>query len=510
MNSYGTHRAITGAMTGALALMMGASTAMAEVTPADVWADWQAYLGGFGFAVTADEAQTAQGLGLTDIVLTQTLPDDAGETMITIPQVMLQDNGDGTVGVVYPTEMPIKIGVSGDDAYTLELLYRTEDMVSTVSGDPSRMTYDYSAAGIGLTASSLTSEGENVDLGEAVFDMKDVKGRTVMIVDGGRTAEQQVTTGPATYSTAFTDPENAGSTANVTGQFESLDMMAKVILPQDTDMDDMSAALAAGFALDGGYVFGAGNSTFEFTEDDAVTSGTSSSAGGKLTIRMDEGGLAYGGTLDDMQVEVTVPQMPFALSMGMAEATFDLAMPLTQDEAPQDFGLNFLLGGVTLGDTVWALFDSQGMLPRDPATVALDLEGKASILADILDPAQIARMEEGADAPAEVNALTLNQLLVSLAGAELTGQGAVTFDNTDMTSYDGKPKPVGDVALRLTGANTLLDKLVAMGLLAQDQAMGARMMLGMAAVPGEGEDVLTSTIEFTEEGGIVANGQRLK
>jgi hypothetical protein len=238
--------------------------------------------------------------------------------------------------------------------------------------------------------------------------------------------------------------------------------------------------------------------------------GTSTSAGGKLSIKMDEGGLGYGGQSDDVRVEVTMPPLAFPLAMGMKQTSFDLAMPLTKSDAPQDFGLALKLGGFTLSDAIWALFDPTAKLLRDPATIALDLSGKATILADIMDPAAMEQVEDGASAPAELNALTLNSLLVSVAGAELTGRGAVTLDNDDMTTYPGNPKPVGDVALRLTGANGLMDTLVAMGLIGQDQTMMARMGLGMLAVPGEGDDVLVSDIEFTEGGGIIANGQRLK
>ena len=55
----------------------------------------------------------------------------------------------------------------------------------------------------------------------------------------------------------------------------------------------------------------------------------------------------------------------------------------------------------------------------------------------------------------------------------------------------------------------IVDKLVAMGLIPEDQAMGARMMMGMFAVPS-GEDELTSKIEFKEDGGVYANGQRIQ
>ena len=62
----------------------------------------------------------------------------------------------------------------------------------------------------------------------------------------------------------------------------------------------------------------------------------------------------------------------------------------------------------------------------------------------------------------------------------------------------------------ISGANGLIDKLIAMGLLSQQDAMGARMMLGMFTVPGSEPDTQTSTIEVNEQGQILANGQRIK
>jgi len=48
-----------------------------------------------------------------------------------------------------------------------------------------------------------------------------------------------------------------------------------------------------------------------------------------------------------------------------------------------------------------------------------------------------------------------------------------------------------------------------MGVLPQEQAMSARMMMGMFAVPA-GDDAMESTLEVTEEGRVLANGQRIR
>ena len=114
-----------------------------------------------------------------------------------------------------------------------------------------------------------------------------------------------------------------------------------------------------------------------------------------------------------------------------------------------------------------------------------------------------------ADMPAELYELTLNTLVVDAVGAMLTGEGAFTFDNSDMQTFPGMPRPQGQLTAELSGANGLLDKLVAMGIVPEDQAMGARMMMGMFAVPA-GDDKMTSTIEINEQGHISANGQRIQ
>ena len=106
--------------------------------------------------------------------------------------------------------------------------------------------------------------------------------------------------------------------------------------------------------------------------------------------------------------------------------------------------------------------------------------------------------------PGQLNSLTINEVRVSAVGAELTGSGAATFNNAGLM-----PVPNGAVDLRLVGANALMQKLVAMGLLPEDQMMGAMMMLGLFAVP-DGEDTLKSKIEFKEDGSIYANGQQIQ
>ena len=128
----------------------------------------------------------------------------------------------------------------------------------------------------------------------------------------------------------------------------------------------------------------------------------------------------------------------------------------------------------------------------------IDAEGTTILTEDLI--------ESSSDIPPFENSqVRLNALRVSLAGAELTGSGKATD-----TSQGGMPSGVGELDLVLTGGNTLIDTLVDMGLLPNEDAMGARMMLGLLARPGEGTDTLISNIKIDESGAIFANGQRIK
>ena len=108
-------------------------------------------------------------------------------------------------------------------------------------------------------------------------------------------------------------------------------------------------------------------------------------------------------------------------------------------------------------------------------------------------------------APGQLNAVNINEIKLNIAGAELTGDGDFAFNNDGMM-----PVPSGVMNMMLTGGNGLLDTLVGMGLVPEEQAMGARMMMGLFTRPGDGDDTLVSTIEVNEDGSILANGQRIK
>jgi hypothetical protein len=175
-------------------------------------------------------------------------------------------------------------------------------------------------------------------------------------------------------------------------------------------------------------------------------------------------------------------------------------------ETPQDFAFLTRIVDLTVSEDVWGLFDPAATLSREPVTFILDTKGTGRWLQDIMDPEV---QMDGVEPPGELNSLDLTQVLLRAAGAEVGATGGLTFDNTDLTTFDGMPAPTGAINVTIKGVNKLIDNLIAMGLLPEDQAMGARMMMGMFTRPGAGPDEVTSVIEF-KDGGLFANGQQLQ
>jgi len=91
----------------------------------------------------------------------------------------------------------------------------------------------------------------------------------------------------------------------------------------------------------------------------------------------------------------------------------------------------------------------------------------------------------------------------------ISGDGAFTFDNNDLETFDGLPRPLGAATVKIEGANGLMDNLVSMGLLPEDQASMGRLMMGMFA-RATGDDQLETTVEVNDQGHLIVNGQRIQ
>lgn len=502
--------------TTALGLSLMATTASADLTAQDVWGDWRAYLEGTGNAVTATEVMDDNTLTVNDIIIQAAGGADMGAMTVRIGNLQFIENGNGSVDIVMPASMPVVIDIAEkgiNEAAQVEVVYTQSGHKMTASGDAAAMVYDYTADTFGMALTSLTVDGEVMDNTAARFSLagEALVSQTNMTLGAQRSYAQSMQIGSATYEMFFKDPDDVEA-VSVNSTFSNLSFIGTSTLPAGAmpATQDLTPLIAAGFAFDGTFDAKDTETQIEITSEDGTSKIKTGSASSNIAVAMGADGVRYDMNADQVQMGGQLAGLPFPLFIEMAKYGFELRAPVTKSDDPQDFKLGFNMTDFTMSDMIWALFDASGQLPRDPATVALDLSGKVKILVDGLSPETAQQLADSGTSPAEIDTLKINRLTVDAVGARVDATGDITFDNTDTTTMAGFPKPVGDINIDIAGANALMDKLTAMGLLPAEQAMGARMMMGLFAVPGATPDTLKSRIEFTEAGQILANGQRIK
>jgi hypothetical protein len=381
------------------------------------------------------------------------------------------------------------------------MLVENDGLGMTVSGDPDELTYDFKADRYAIKIDSLE--------GDAAITMFNMFGSYSVMQDTLSRIGYDFTIGTIDIDVLFRE---AGGEGVVKGNADMTDliMSAKMATPQDMDMTADQPPFVDGLAFEGGYSFGDLRYAFDFNADGEAASGTATSEGGQLAFSFDVDGASYVGETRGIDVSLLIPsEFPFPIEATMAQYGFDFRVPLSQgDDGPRDARMAFNFTELAISEMLWGLFDQGAVLPRDPITVAVGIDAQVTPFFDFLDPAQ----QEAAmisDIPGELNSATITDLTIKGAGAEITGDGAFTFDNSDLETFDGLPRPTGQVNFAINGANALIDNLIAMGLIPQGQAMMPRMMMGMFTTP-VGDDMLTSTSEINNEGHVLANGQCLR
>jgi len=496
--------------TGAALLFVSTTQVVyADVTAQDVWSDWKNYMTSVGYEVAGTEKASGDTLTISDLSMSMQIPEEDTTVSLDMTSLVFTGNSDGTVAVNMPGTVPMHVsGEEDGEEFDVVVNFTQSGNSMIVSGAPNDMNYNYTASQVDLTLASLVIDGEPApeDLVQAVMTLTNVISSTQMKLADIRDYSQRTSADSLSYDVAFSDPDSdEGGTFR--GSLQGLSLQGGGKIPLEVNTGDFPAMLAAGFAFSGAFEYASGQSSMDAKGDGDDISYSGSSQGGKLGVAMDAAHIAYDISQKNTAINLTTNQLPFPVSMEMAETNLRIDVPVSESGEEQDFAFGLKLGDFTMSDMIWSMFDPGAVLPRDPATVVLDLSGKAKVLANILDPETAANLS---GPPGELNALDINALLVSVAGSKLSGTGSFTFDNSDLASFDGIPAPTGTANLELIGANGLMDKLIQMGLMSDSDAMGARMMMGMLAVPGDGADTLTSQIEINDQGHISANGQRIK
>lgn len=515
----------------AVALMAFAMPALADVTPDEVWQTWLDYYQASGYTVTEGSRDLAgETLTLKDVKLA--LDAEGAATAIAITQITLQATGDGKVRTVYEGDMIVTSSSEGNedvDGFAMQATIKMPGNETVSSGSKEDMTHVMTLPSMTATLDNIEAEGE------------DMPAMTASVVATNTTATMHSVTGSnAKYDTTMSlekaefmlnaDGETEGKMA-LSGVLNDIEANGEVIgfAHMAEAQTNLAAALNKGLVMNGALKAGQWDIAFDFDAPASAEDGTpaqaakgnASLAGIDLTFAMSKDGLGYQVNSDKTKMELTTSELPMPISYSMDGSSFDVQFPVSQSDTPAPFKLSYSIDGLAFGDAIWDLFDPTKQLPRDPASLDLDVTGTLKVLKDLLDPAVMdasAEMNDEAIAdgedmaeytpeptPIEPVEVTINQFAVSAVGAKLSASGTLK------PSEDGSMEtPVGTINARYEGVNGLLDKLGAMGLVPQDQLGGIRMMMAMFARPGDGEDVLTTDLEFKDDGSVFANGQQVK
>ena len=497
------------ASTTALSLVLLAQAASAEVTPAEVWANWQALATAAGQEITFDNvAESGDAVEVSGLLITYT-DDLGGSFSASIDNVTFTDNGDGTVGVTMSESYPMTLAFPAEDEgpSAMKLTVNQPGLMITAGGSATETKYDFTAPTVSVVLDEIKDQAGAVLDTKADLVLTGSTASYLVATAGDATQlDSSFATGSLALNVSGSNPESSES-GTFSVSFNDLKGTTKGNLLGAEIMANMAAALNSGFTSDSDMSFGAMTLTADVTDSTGPTAIKGSATGGGFVLGLDKTRINYGTSLKGAQFTVSGAQIPFPeVAVGFAESAFNVLIPASKSEEPQDFAFLTKIVDLTVSEDVWGLFDPAATLSREPATFILDTKGTGRWLQDIMDPEV---QMEGVEPPGELNSLDLTQVLLKAAGAEIAATGGLTFDNSGATTFQGMPAPSGTIDVTIKGVNKLIDNLIAMGLLPEDQAMGARMMLGMFTRPGAGPDEVTSVIEF-KDGGLFANGQQLQ
>ncbi|RYG91112.1 hypothetical protein EU803_08405 [Loktanella sp. IMCC34160] len=486
--------------------------ALAEVTADDVWTNMQAQTRAMGATLTAKQSRTGETVTVEAQTIAWTLPEGIGSLTLTAPGFAMVEQGDGTVQILYQATQTYRMDlvIEGDTA-TLDVRMDGATPHMTASGDPGDITYSVHVAG-GMTAAVSThAPGEApvtidvvVEGGEAEIQYRVTEGPLLAIAG-------QATSLPGRFDAEMQmGAEVAGTVFGTVGGAES---SFELNLPSDGfDILNVAAALRAGLSLDLKSALESSDYTVNldfygqpFSEERRW------SGANHAHFSLDENRLFYDASGVDAGIVMKGENefdSPVDIAFEAAAASALLDIPVSGRDDPQPFALRFSFDGLRMGPGLWSLFDPAKAIPRDPASIDLDLSGMVRNRVDLLNFRQFVGDVSGLPEP-ELISLALSRFAMTGAGTATEATGAFTFDNTDIETFDGLPRPEGAATYEISGVEGLIDTLLSMGAIAQEDALGARLGLGMVT-DSVGEDQYRGAVEINEQGHAIVNGQRMR
>ncbi|OUD09566.1 hypothetical protein BVC71_06865 [Marivivens niveibacter] len=490
--------------------ILTAPAAFADVSAEQVWEDWQSQIVRSASIKLNSESETYENGVLTITGLSYGSNQDGVTINSNLGDVIFTENADGTVEITLQENMVFTItGGAGDEEMniTADLTLNGAEIIA--SGDDSAITYDASVDRY-LIAMNFVLDGDQPESFDLRTTLTDVTGTSTSGTDDeGQSLDYDLNIGALEYVMAL-EPTDGG-TVDIAGQVNDLSAAGSNYNPTAAIEGPAEMALQNGLTSAFNASWGFARSFINIDSPESKLTILSESQSSATDFAVDASRINASVESKGHELRVVTDAMPMEFAMTADTYGFNMLMPLSRSDDAQDYAMGLNLENIRMGDAIWAMADPSNALSHDPITLQLDLSGQAKLFFDAIDPDQYEFMMRMNDMESfgELLSLNLNNLLIAFGGAQLTGTGAFTFDNSDLTTFDGMPRPTGSATIKGSGIDALMTDLETSGLPVQDAIMGARMMMGMFT-QATGDDQVETTLEITDDAQILLNGQRIR
>ncbi|MCF6444769.1 DUF2125 domain-containing protein [Nereida sp. MMG025] len=457
----------------------GLQTAAADISPSQVWDRTQAAIAQIGGIVSYNGSTPSDDLfELMQLQITLDQPDDNVQLVLEVPSLQMLSNGDGTVSLSVSDEIEVRftetplIGGQTEISGTIT----TSDLLITASGEPSVMRLDFAGSALELSLDELSAMDQSIPL-DATWAFNSLAGLGLLSQETELTTRLEVSVADGNYSVRMPDPE-----VRLEAEFDGMTSVYDA-----TGMDE-AAVFGLQFGIDRGAV------TYAITDEGDLISGAFGMRNMAFVDQVQDGIRKIEGNASDIDINLAgLWDQPIAGKI----ASYDMVVEMpAQSEGPFRFDMG--LAGIVPSPSLQARINPNQSTDADGGKIQLSLAG------------QLAKATEvGFDLEA-LSTLDINGLLIELFGAQIEGQGNLSFTDAQAPSLYGSPQPVGSITLQATGVMALIDTLVAQDVLPSDTGQGAKMMIAFFAKPNEADGTLETQVTFTGDGQILLNGQRIR
>jgi len=413
---------------------------------------------------------------------------------ISYPSLFAEEIAPGTVKLSFPDEIELDVPPA-KNVQAFRSIIRSNGFADLVTGTAQKRSHHFGAESFRY-AIRLGKDGGAV---EFLF-----RGMTSNFVASGHKPRRYQGEGQADYLEVTYRIGPDSSTFNGKMVYENATLgLAQILIAPDEIQKLMGAQEPFVMQLN----LGGGEQTINVVQKDFNGTIKTATVSSGYKISIENGVVLIGAEANGGKYELAFTDLPLPpLSAEVGKLGIDMAIPMRQQKTPLDAKLVVKVAGLEASDTLWGIVDPTGVLPRDPVSLIVDLSGAVMWFVDPMDDKARKDMMAGSGHIGELSRVTLNRLLVEIAGARLLGDGSVDVDNS---GYPKAGDGVFDFAL--FGGMGLLGKLVEMGLVQPRQRMMTNVLAGLYTVPaGDGLDHIKSHVETRKGGAVFVNGNQVQ